>query len=230
MASGGREDLTNAKGGLQPIKVGGPSDANADMQTAVKNFAALNSEKQKNIQTSKEYTEQTKREQSNLQLLAQTVGGGLTNAFQAALNGTQSFASAFGEFILQLITKIVAAIAAAAVLAAILSFTGLGGLLGAGGGFSAGASSAGSFANLAGQFTGIKLATGGITTGPTHALIGEGREQEAVLPLSKLGELVGNNNNGGVQDGHIMGVLSGADLLLQFKRAQKQATRIGGNI
>ncbi|MFC8985188.1 phage tail tape measure protein [Streptomyces sp. NPDC057115] len=30
------------------------------------------------------------------------------------------------------------------------------------------------------------LAEGGITTGPTFAMIGEGREQEAVLPLSKL--------------------------------------------
>jgi hypothetical protein len=30
------------------------------------------------------------------------------------------------------------------------------------------------------------LASGGITTGPTMAMIGEGREQEAVLPLSKL--------------------------------------------
>ncbi|MER7798997.1 phage tail tape measure protein [Streptomyces parvulus] len=30
------------------------------------------------------------------------------------------------------------------------------------------------------------LAEGGVTTGPTFAMIGEGREQEAVLPLSKL--------------------------------------------
>jgi hypothetical protein len=30
------------------------------------------------------------------------------------------------------------------------------------------------------------LATGGVTTGPTLAMIGEGRENEAVLPLSKL--------------------------------------------
>jgi hypothetical protein len=30
------------------------------------------------------------------------------------------------------------------------------------------------------------LASGGVTTGPTMAMIGEGREQEAVLPLSKL--------------------------------------------
>ncbi|MBQ0969225.1 hypothetical protein KBY91_15455 [Streptomyces sp. RK23] len=37
------------------------------------------------------------------------------------------------------------------------------------------------------------LAKGGITTGPTMAMIGEGREQEAVLPLSKLQHLLDVN-------------------------------------
>ena len=41
------------------------------------------------------------------------------------------------------------------------------------------------------------LAEGGITTGPTLAMIGEGREQEAVLPLSKLKGLL--NMQGGSQ-------------------------------
>lgn len=39
------------------------------------------------------------------------------------------------------------------------------------------------------------LATGGIVTAPTMALIGEGQESEAVLPLSKLQSLL--NNGGG---------------------------------
>ncbi|TQE35478.1 phage tail tape measure protein [Streptomyces ipomoeae] len=34
------------------------------------------------------------------------------------------------------------------------------------------------------------LAKGGITTGPTFAMIGEGREQEAVLPLSRLENMI----------------------------------------
>lgn len=41
------------------------------------------------------------------------------------------------------------------------------------------------------------LAEGGITTGPTLAMIGEGHEQEAVLPLSKLQSLIGNVDGGG---------------------------------
>lgn len=36
------------------------------------------------------------------------------------------------------------------------------------------------------------LASGGIATGPTPAIIGEGSEPEAVLPLSKLSQLMGN--------------------------------------
>ena len=40
------------------------------------------------------------------------------------------------------------------------------------------------------------LAKGGITTGPTLAMIGEGAEQEAVLPLSKLQALLGGSNKG----------------------------------
>jgi hypothetical protein len=45
------------------------------------------------------------------------------------------------------------------------------------------------------------LAEGGVTTGPTLAMIGEGAEQEAVLPLSKLDSMMrsvsGNVRNTG---------------------------------
>lgn len=39
------------------------------------------------------------------------------------------------------------------------------------------------------------MANGGIVTGPTLALVGEGRESEAVLPLSKLGSMLGNRSS-----------------------------------
>ena len=42
-----------------------------------------------------------------------------------------------------------------------------------------------------------KMATGGIVTGPTLALVGEGRESEAVLPLSKLDSLLSSRSGGG---------------------------------
>lgn len=50
------------------------------------------------------------------------------------------------------------------------------------------------------------LAAGGVTTGPTMAMIGEGREQEAVLPLSKLQGMLDMAGNG-----------SGAGIVIEFK-------------
>ena len=45
----------------------------------------------------------------------------------------------------------------------------------------------------------VKLASGGIVTNPTNALIGEGGEPEAVIPLSKAGLLgFGGGNGGGI--------------------------------
>lgn len=44
------------------------------------------------------------------------------------------------------------------------------------------------------------LANGGITTGPTHAIIGEGKEQEAVLPLSRLENLMNTGSVDGTSN------------------------------
>ena len=44
----------------------------------------------------------------------------------------------------------------------------------------------------------VGLASGGVATGPTLALIGEGGESEAVVPLSKLESMIGGGGVGGV--------------------------------
>lgn len=67
------------------------------------------------------------------------------------------------------------------------------------------------------------LAEGGIVTGPTLAMIGEGGESEAVIPLSKLGSVAGTNQNIVVT-----GRISGADILLSQERAQRNRTRQRG--
>lgn len=164
--------------------------------------------------------EALKEQEQTVMGITNAFGQGLMGAFQTALSGTQSFISAMGQFLQQLITRLIAAAAAAAILAVILSAVGFGsGLAGA-------ASSFGSFKNLFGSFSGVKLAEGGITTGPTRALIGEGREKEAVMPLSKLQAFVNNNGNG-MQNGMVVGVLRGPDQLLQIRRADQQKQRIG---
>lgn len=68
------------------------------------------------------------------------------------------------------------------------------------------------------------LAEGGIVTGPTLALIGEGSESEAVIPLSKLNNMI----QGGSQQVEVVGRISGADILLSQERAQRNRTRQRG--
>ncbi len=68
------------------------------------------------------------------------------------------------------------------------------------------------------------LAEGGIVTGPTLALIGEGRESEAVIPLSKLPQIAGAS--GGAVE--VYGRLSGQDILLSSEKAGRTRSRYRG--
>jgi hypothetical protein len=65
----------------------------------------------------------------------------------------------------------------------------IGGLLGAGAGLYQ------NWGTLAGEQKPVKLAIGGIVTKPTSAIIGEGNESEAVLPLSQLDQMLSNSDN-----------------------------------
>ena len=66
---------------------------------------------------------------------------------------------------------------------------------------------------------------GGIVSTPTFAMIGEGGQSEAVLPLNKLGNIVNNtfnaglmsNNGGGGNNGQF--ILIGNDLVLALQRS-----------
>ena len=68
------------------------------------------------------------------------------------------------------------------------------------------------------------LANGGIVTGPTLALIGEGRESEAVIPLSKLNSMM----DSGSRQVEVVGRISGSDILLSNERAQRTRQRQRG--
>jgi hypothetical protein len=67
------------------------------------------------------------------------------------------------------------------------------------------------------------LAEGGVVTAPTLAMIGEGGQSEAVIPLDRLGEF-----GGGSQQVEVVGRISGADILLSNERAQRNRTRQRG--
>lgn len=75
-----------------------------------------------------------------------------------------------------------------------------------------------------GKLLGIKkMAEGGIVSKPTFAMVGEGGESEAVMPLSKLDNILGNafasgaNSNNGMANGQF--VLRGNDLVLALQRS-----------
>ena len=67
------------------------------------------------------------------------------------------------------------------------------------------------------------LAEGGVVTSPTLAMIGEGGQSEAVIPLDRLNEF-----GGGSQRVEVVGRISGSDILLSNERASRNRTRQRG--
>ena len=74
-----------------------------------------------------------------------------------------------------------------------------------------------------------QLAAGGVATQPTLAMIGEGRESEAVLPLSKLDGLLGARAGGGAVSISFSPVINvtggGSDTYADVKRGLEEGSR-----
>jgi hypothetical protein len=149
-------------------------------------------------------------------------GNILTSSFEAALISGEKFFPTLMTALGNMIKKLIAAAIAAAALAAAITiafggnFANIGKLFG-------GAKNFGQlFGGLFGGMSGIPgLAEGGIVTGPTLAMVGEGRGPEAVIPLDRLHEFAG----GGVQ---VYGRIQGADILLSSERADRVRSRYRG--
>ena len=147
-------------------------------------------------------------------------GASRTEALTAAVGLlATSFMQTLGQAIQSIIAQLLAAVTVAAILAVVLSLA-TGGLAGT---------------SLQSIGTAMKLVTlpamgipglaeGGIVTGPTLALIGEGRESEAVIPLSKLPQIAGGA--GGAVE--VYGRLSGQDILLSTEKAGRTRSRYRG--
>jgi len=140
-----------------------------------------------------------------------------------AMERGQNIGDALGDMFRNLVKQLAAAVIQALIFKAIMNaISG-----GAGGAIEGGAG----VADL--LFAG--MATGGVVNKPTLALIGEGSESEAVMPLSKLGNFLntsfnagamssGSTNNGG------QFILRGQDLLLAVNRSQKASNIKGQTI
>ena len=121
--------------------------------------------------------------------MAQTIEGGLSTAIESVLTGTKTIGQAFqgffadiGKAFLQMASQMIAKLIIISLLSAATGMP-MGQLMGGGGN---GGGGGGLFGFLGGLFGGgkqKKMAKGGIVTGPTNALIGEGGMNEAVVPL-----------------------------------------------
>ena len=135
---------------------------------------------------------------------------GMWDAMKSGESATQALAEMFGKLLRQMAEMVIKA----AIFAGIMSLI-------SGGAAGGGVSFMGAFTKVLGF---PKLADGGVTTGPTMAMIGEGNENEAVLPLSKLGSMLNRSFSAGSMSGGGMGqggqfVLKGNDLVLALNRA-----------
>lgn len=146
-------------------------------------------------------------------------GGALQQAFATALTSQDGFFKSFVENAKRALVQIAAQIAAMAVLNALLGGTGIGGMLG--------------FKDIGG-FKGIPklfgFAEGGMVTGATLAMVGEGpgtslSNPEVIAPLDKLQGMIGNAGGGAVE---VVGKISGSDILLASDRARGNRTRTRG--
>lgn len=121
-----------------------------------------------------------------------TVTTGLNSAFDAILDGTKSAKEAFKDFARQALTEI------GKIIAKLIALKIVKALFGGAGGFAEGgvvgpvvavkAFAKGGLANLAGPLAEVqRFASGGLTGGivskPSLALIGEGKQREAIVPL-----------------------------------------------
>jgi hypothetical protein len=170
------------------------------------NLAQKNIAKEKN-----DLKDLTKEYEQFANTISSTVTSALFDMFNAMQQG-ESSTQALGDMFNRLLQQMAAMVVQAAIFSGIMSLLPGGSIASGGKGFF------GIFKNLLG------LADGGIATGPTLAMIGEGSESEAVLPLSKLGNIMQSSFNAGSMNGTSVGqngqfVLRGQDLVLAMQRS-----------
>lgn len=175
----------------------------------------------------------------NAQAFASVLGqgfSGFADAMAQIPNGLKAVGKAFGEAIKDMIIQLLALIAKLAIAAFLVNLIfpgggGLGAFIGKGGSFAAGGANYGKGGFLKGILGGLGipgLAEGGIVTKPTLVMAGEGGESEAIIPLSKLGD-VGSNQNINVNlRGYFK--IQGRDLVyvLEENQAMINSVRGGG--
>jgi len=89
------------------------------------------------------------------------------------------------------------------------------------------AKAAGYKAAIAALLTSVpKLHSGGLTMGPTLALIGDNPSgREAVIPFERMGQFIGQVQGQGRNNMNVTGRIQGADIVLAHERAKRNRGR-----
>ena len=213
------EDKAKAeKQRLAGIKAFGESKMTGEFGKSLQGKTSAFYEEQKKINEEKALDIQLTQQQTEANLmLADTLSNYVSNSFMnlfASMEQGMSLGEALGNMFMDLAKQIAMAAIKAAAFQAILS------LLPGGAGASV---ASGGFGGIFKSILG--LASGGVVNGPTLAMIGEGSESEAVMPLSKLGSMMQNTFNAGAVSGNGGGgngefVLRGTDLVLAMNRSE----------
>ncbi len=150
-------------------------------------------------------------------------GNVLQGTFAQALQSSDGFFKSFVEGSKRAMSAILAQLAATAALNALLGGTGIGKALGF--------KDIGGFGGIGKLLKGLPFfAEGGLVTGSTLAVVGEGpgtsmSNPEVIAPLDKLKSMMQGNGGGQVE---VFGTISGQDILLSSDRARNNRTRTRG--
>jgi len=160
----------------------------------------------------------TEQMAANIKGSFMSFGNTIQGVFAQALQSSDGFFNAFVDGAKQAFQALLAQLAAMIAMKAILGALGFGSL------------------DLAANFATGKLmnilpfANGGLVTGPTLGLVGEGpgttmSNPEVIAPLDKLKSMIGESGGGNVQ---VFGTIKGSDILLSSDRAKNNRNRTRG--
>ena len=170
----------------------------------------------------------TKKLQDNYKKFAETIANDVTQGFMVmfdAMAKGENPLQALGNFLGDLVKKFAAAIIQATIFKGIMSLLNL--ASGGGTGFFSGV--------LGGVGKLLGMAEGGVVSRPTLAMVGEGGQSEAVMPLNKLSNMMNSTFNAGAMSGTGAAggsgqfVLKGNDLVLALQRSNYSLNLRRGN-
>jgi len=153
-----------------------------------------------------------KRYEDFAQTIANDVTGALFTMYDAIQQGEPPL-KALGDYVANLAKQFAAAVIQATIFKGLMALLNV--ATGGGSGFF------GSILGGVGKLLGF--AEGGIVSQPTIAMVGEGGQSEAIMPLNKLGNMMNSTFNAGAMSGGGAGngqfVLKGNDLVLALQRS-----------